>query len=418
VRRRRDERDTSTHVSAQVPAPEPLMTARFVVVIISGFCYFSAMGAMLPVIPRYVDKRLGGDDIAVGLAVGALAVGAILLRPLAGRAGDRFGRRVLMIGGALIVGSSALCAGIVESLGWLIGTRVIMGLGEACFFVGATTMATDLAPEDRRGEAVSYWSVALWGGLAFGPVLGELLLNGSNYDLVWFVAGALGLTAAAVAVATKETHHGGHEEERCRVIAAEAIRPGIILAATLIGIAGFSIFLPLYAPEVGIDDVGPLFLVYGVVVLVVRLFGAKLPDRLGPIPAGSIAIGATAVGLAVLATWQSTAGLVVATVIVAVGSSFLYPSMLLLVLRGVPERNRGSVVGTFSAFFDFASGASGIVLGGVAAASSYSGAFGVSAILAGIAFVLLRSGFGRHASGDLPTVAEVGTASVEPTSLP
>ena len=87
-----------------------------------------------------------------------------------------------------------------------------MGLGEACFFVGATTMATDLAPEERRGEAVSYWSVALWGGLAFGPVLGELLLDGSNYDLVWYVAGALGLTAAAVAL----VHHGDARRRRTR----------------------------------------------------------------------------------------------------------------------------------------------------------------------------------------------------------
>ena len=82
---------------------------------------------------------------------------------------------------------------------WLIITRLIMGLGEACFFVGATTMVTDLAPVERRGEAVSYWSVALWGGLAFGPVLGETLLGGSNYDLVWWVAGGLALAAAAVA---------------------------------------------------------------------------------------------------------------------------------------------------------------------------------------------------------------------------
>ena len=83
-----------------------------------------------------------------------------------------------------------MCAGLVPALEWLIATRIVMGLGEACFFVGATTMATDLAPVARRGEAVSYWSVALWGGLAFGPVLGEALLDGSNYDLVWYVAGA------------------------------------------------------------------------------------------------------------------------------------------------------------------------------------------------------------------------------------
>ena len=91
---------------------------------------------MLPVVPRYVDKQLGGNDVAVGVAVGALAVGAILLRPLAGRIGDRFGRRVLMVGGAFVVGITAACAGLVESLAWLILTRILMGLGEACFFVG------------------------------------------------------------------------------------------------------------------------------------------------------------------------------------------------------------------------------------------------------------------------------------------
>jgi hypothetical protein len=76
------------------------------------------------------------------------------------------------------------------------------------------------------------------------------------------------------------------------------------------------------------------------------------------------------------------------------------------------------VVGTFSAFFDFASGASGIVLGGIASVSSYAGAFGASGALAAVAFVLLRSGFAHHAAGDVPTVAEMGTATVEPTSLP
>jgi MFS family permease len=131
------------HDPLREPPREPLLTRRFVVVVTSGIFYFIALGAVLPVVPRYVDKQLGGNDVAVGVAVGALAVGAIVLRPLAGRAGDRFGRRVLMVGGALVVAITAASAGLVASLGWLIATRILMGLGEACFFVGGTTMATD-----------------------------------------------------------------------------------------------------------------------------------------------------------------------------------------------------------------------------------------------------------------------------------
>jgi MFS family permease len=398
-------------------ARQPLLTRRFVVVVASGIFYFMALGSLLPVVPRYVDKELGGNDVAVGIAVGALAVGAILLRPLAGRLGDRFGRRVLMVSGALMVAVTAACAGIVVSLWWIIATRVLMGLGEACFFVGGTTMATDLAPESRRGEAVSYWSVAVWTGLGFGPVMGEALLDGSHYDRVWWVAGVSALLAAAIAFTTTETRVVHEHAERGKLIAPAAVRPGIILACTLIGITGFSIFLPLYGPEVGVDDVGLVFLLYGIVVLAVRILGARLPDVLGPVLAGSIAIGSTAVGLAIAAVWHSGAGVFVAALVIAVGSSFLYPAALLLTLRGVPEHQRASVVGTLSAFFDFASGSSGIILGVIAAISSYQGAFGVSAGLAALAFVLLRSGFAGHAEGVVPTVAEVAPATADPTTL-
>ena len=198
------------------------------------------------------------------------------------------------------------------------------------------------------------------------------------------------------------------------MIAPAAIRPGIILAATLLGITGFSIFLPLYGPEVGVDDVGAVFLVYGIIVLGVRILGARLPDLLGPIRAGSIAIAATALGLTIVAAWSTPVGLVIGAVIIAVGSSFLYPAALLLTLRGVSEQQRASVVGTFSAFFDFSTGAAGIVLGGLAAVSSYQGAFAGSALMAGLALVLLRTGFAGHAEGTVPTVAEVARQRSSP----
>jgi MFS family permease len=91
-------RDTETMVGQ-----ERLLTPRFLLVTGSGLAYFLSLGMLLPVLPLYVQHRLGGDNAEVGIAVGAFAVGAVLLRPSVGRLGDRFGRRVLMLGGAITV---------------------------------------------------------------------------------------------------------------------------------------------------------------------------------------------------------------------------------------------------------------------------------------------------------------------------
>src|SRR5919112_914537 len=82
-------------------------------------------------------------------------------------------------------------------LGALVLLRVLTGVGEAAVFVGAATAVQDLAPPSRRGEAASYFSVAVYGGLALGPALGEAVLDGAGSDAAWLVS-AGGCLAAAV----------------------------------------------------------------------------------------------------------------------------------------------------------------------------------------------------------------------------
>src|SRR4051812_36299406 len=142
-----------------------LLTPQFLTVTASGALYFLSLGMVLPVLPQYVEGELGGDTLRVGIAVGAFAVGAVLLRPYAGRLGDRYGRRILVIVGAFTVATSAALYPFATNLGILVAVRVLGGLGEAAFFVGAGTMIADLAPVERRGEAISYWSVAVYSGL-------------------------------------------------------------------------------------------------------------------------------------------------------------------------------------------------------------------------------------------------------------
>jgi len=57
------------------------------------FCCLLAVGAVLPVLPRYVHDSLGAGDLAVGVVVGCYAITGLLLRPFAGRFADHRGRK-------------------------------------------------------------------------------------------------------------------------------------------------------------------------------------------------------------------------------------------------------------------------------------------------------------------------------------
>ena len=374
-----------------------IFTLHFSLVVLSGLCYFTALAMLTPVLPDYVEKSLGGSSIAVGIAVGAFAVGAISLRPFAGRIGDTMGRRVLIVGGALIVALSTACYGLVHALWFLVVVRIVTGFGEAGFFVGAATMITDLAPHDRRGEAVSYWSVAVYGGLSFGPVLGSVL-HGSvrhstgRYGSVWIVASVLAFMAAIIGLFTVEVERSTPARRHEHLLHRSAIGPGTVLFLGLIPLAGFTAFVPLYVDHLNVNA-GVIFALYGVLILAVRIFAARLPDRLGGHNTGMLALITVAIGIGLIAAWPTVAGLVVGTVVFAAGMSLMYPALLLLALDGVSEAERASVVGTFSSFFDLSQGLGAFVCGTVVHFSGDRGAFTTGAIcaLGGLAVLRARS---------------------------
>ncbi len=385
-----------------------LVTPRFVLIIASGLAYFLSLTMVQPVLPRYIEGPLGGGAVGVGVGVGALAIGAILLRPIAGRLGDLYGRRLLIVGGAAIVAVTTIAYGLVESLGYLVGMRLLSGIGEAAFFVGAATMITDLAPLERRGEAVSYWSVAVYGAVAFGPLLGELVLGTDRYTLVWVVAAALAAIATILGLFTRDVERSAPPPKNAPLLHRAALAPGFVLFLGLIGLSGFVAFLPLYVEDIGLSDAGPIFLLYGVLILIVRLVAARLPDRVGAVRASTGAMTLIAIGMAIIVMWRSTAGLVVGTVVFALGMSLLYPALMLVTLSDIPDSERASVVGTFSSFFDLSQGFGAFIAGAaVAIAGANAAAFAMGAIAAGIGLVVLtvtpavrgRAGHGELANG-------------------
>jgi MFS family permease len=357
----------------------------------SSLVYFVSVGMLIPVLPLYVEGPLGGGDVAVGLQVGAFSFSAALLRPAIGRLGDRSGRRLLVIGGALVVGVSVSLYGLADSLSTLFALRLLTGVGEAALFVGAATAIQDLAPSHRRGEAASYFSVAIYGGLAVGPALGEWLLDGPGYGSVWWTAAGACLLAAVLGWWTPPTPEAQEAPGKRRLLHPAALGPGAVLGLALIGFAGFSTFLPLYVDDIGVNGAKSVFALYAVLVLAVRIFGARIPDVVGRIRAASAALVLLVVGLAVLAVWQAPAGLYAGTALFATGTSLLFPSLLSLVVDVAPDSERSSAVSTFSLFFDLAQGVGSLLLGAVVALSSEPVAFGISSLLCAAALFVLRT---------------------------
>ncbi len=378
------------------------LTPQFVMVTASGALYFLALGTGIAVIPVFAKDAYGAGDAGVGVAVGAFAVGAVILRPFAGRIGDRIGRRPLIVGGAAVVAVSNVLYLGATSLPLLVGYRLFGGIGEAAFFVGAATMITDLAPVERRGEAISYWSVAVYGGLAFGPIIGEAVHSAWGYDAVWLVGAALAGVAAILGTLTRETRPDVARAVGVPLLHRAALAPGAMMFLGLIPLAGYTAFLKLYGETVGLNDVGGFFVLYGCLVLAVRIFGARLPDRLGPLRGGTLALAGAATAMIVIASWPSVPGLIVGTVIFAFGMSLMYTNLMTLALVGVDESQRAAVVGTFSSFFDLSQGLGALIVGVVASATSYRGGFIAGAVFAVAGLALLWSGVDpRVRAGDI-----------------
>jgi MFS family permease len=160
-------------------------------------------------------------------------------------------------------------------------------------------------------------------------------------------------------------------------------------------LSAFTPLLPLYVDHDVHASAGAIFLLYGVLILLVRIVGARLPDRMGARNAGVLALAFSGTGIAIIAAWPTIVGLVIGTMVFASGMSLLYPSLLLLALGGIRDSERASVVGTFSSFFDLSSGFGAAIAGVIAQFAGYRGAFAVAGgtCLAGL--FLLRNSVAR-----------------------
>lgn len=382
---------TSLDRAAATRADASLVTRPFVTVSAVTFLFFLYVGVLIPLLPRLIEEQLGGTELDIGLNLATFSIAAVAVRPLLGRWGDRYGRRMLIVGGALVATAAVVATVLVSNRWALLPLRALMGAGEGALFVGAATLVNDLAPAHRRAEAASYFSAAVFLGIGMGPIIGEPLIGDTGFDRGLVAAGLFTLAAAAVAMLLDDDRPRRAPDAPPPVRPVNrfhraALRPGAVLACGIGGFATFNAFVPEHARNVGLEGSKWVFALYSVICLLVRVLGARVPERIGLATAVSIALAGLAIGLATIGIAASPLGLFAGTAVIGVGMSFMYPSLSAIAVNSAPASDRTQVVSTFTMFFEVGSAIGGLLFGLVAELTSKRGGFigGSTAALAGL----------------------------------
>jgi EmrB/QacA subfamily drug resistance transporter len=170
----------------------------------------TVVNVALPTIQRDFGAALSELEwIVTGYA---LTFAALLLT--GGKLADLLGRRRLFVAGLAIFASSSLACALAPSAGFLIGARVVQGVGAALMNPATLSIITAAFPPRERGSAIGIWVGVSATALAVGPLVGGLLTEHAGWSSIFYINVPIGALAIAASFLLIDETRDSSEEQR------------------------------------------------------------------------------------------------------------------------------------------------------------------------------------------------------------
>jgi EmrB/QacA subfamily drug resistance transporter len=143
-------------------------------------------------------------DLGIGISelewvVNGYALTFAVLMLTGGKLADLLGRRAIFIVGLAIFTGASLACGMAPSAGFLIGARVVQGVGAALMNPATLSIITATFPPRQRGMAIGIWAGVSALALAIGPLLGGVITQHISWNWIFFINVPVGILAIVVA---------------------------------------------------------------------------------------------------------------------------------------------------------------------------------------------------------------------------
>lgn len=307
----------------------------------------SALSLSLPDIGR----QYGQGAESLSWVLGSFLISSFVFLLPMGRLADKWGKaRLFTLGAGIFAAMSFVCIG-ADSLGFLIGIRVLQGIGSAMNFATNNALLALAYPQEKRGWAMGWMVSMVYVGLSLGPVLGGALNHYLGWQSIFLFIGVIALVVCLAAPSVLKEVPGANERVESRgFLPWEAFRERSFtfssLAALMNYMATFAVgfLLSFYLQDIlgyPSHESGLFLLLQPMIMALLSPAMGALSDRISPqsLSAGGMAlIAAGLLGLGFLVRTGGFFGLFPCLFLLGVGFALFAAPNNNAIMSSVPKK--------------------------------------------------------------------------------
>ncbi|TKH06027.1 MFS transporter [Peribacillus simplex] len=382
-----------------------LWTKDFLIVSSANFFLFLTFYVLMVTLTIYTMDNFHASQAQAGLASSIFVLGAVIVRPIAGKKIDKIGRRKMLLGSLVLFLIASIGYLLVNGLSLLLIDRLIHGFAFGLATTATGTIAADIIPNERRGEGTGYFAMSTNLAMAFGPFIGLLITQHFSYSIIFYAASlfaAFSLVASLFMNVPEGEKVGATPPKGFKI--SDYFEKRALPIAIFIGFAGFTYssilsYLTSFAKEMDLMDAASFFfVVFAVFLLASRPFTGRMFDVKGENAVIYPSLLLFAVGMVILSQSHHGITLLIAGAFIGVGYGTFQSSSQAISIKEAPSNRMGLATSTFFTMYDFGIGVGPFLLGFLIPYTGFKGLFIGMSIFAFILIGIYYLAHGKKAS--------------------
>ena len=384
-----------------------LWTKDFVLVSTSNFLLFTSFYMLMVTLAVFSIEKFHASQSQAGLASSIFVLGAVLVRPIAGKTIEKIGKKKLLLFGLILFLVMMLFYFPVNNLALLLIIRFIHGFAFGISTTATGTIVADIIPAVRRGEGMGYFATSNNLAMAIGPFLGLYISQNFEFNMIFITTTAFAVVAFFATLflrVPKTTFAPVESEAKSGFRISDYFEKSTMPIAILVAIIGFTYssilsFFTAYAADINLVDVASFFFIlYAIFLLISRPFTGQMFDRMGENAVIYPSLLLFAIGMFILSQASIGITLLLAGAIIGVGFGTFQSSAQTVAINEAPRHRIGLATSTYFVFFDFGIGVGPFLMGFILPLIGFRGLYGSMAAIIFVCIFVYYTVHGKKAT--------------------